>query len=101
MLVQRPEAMSVAEAFLKNEMGESCRLLSQSEIQEQTPYLKTGLGVLYSPHELRVESNTAIGKLADWLAQVHGVDFYNKTTVQAVDLPLFIPVEGHYRQRIV
>lgn len=87
MLVQRPEAMSVADAFLKTEMGESCRLLSQSEIQEQTPYLKTGLGVLYSPHELRVESNTAIGKLADWLAQVHGVDFYNKTTVQAVDLP--------------
>ena len=64
MLVQRPEAMSVAERFLKNEMGESCRLLSQSEIQEQTPYLRTGLGVLYSPHELRVESNTAIGKLA-------------------------------------
>ncbi|MGO2364421.1 MAG: TIGR03364 family FAD-dependent oxidoreductase [Psychrobacter sp.] len=87
MLVQRPEAMSVADAFLKTEMGESCRLLSQSEIQEQTPYLKTGLGVLYSPHELRVESNTAIGKLADWLAQVHGVDFYNKTTVQVVDLP--------------
>ena len=87
MLVQRPEAMSVADAFLKTDMGESCRLLSQSEIQEQTPYLKTGLGVLYSPHELRVESNTAIGKLADWLAQVHGVDFYNKTTVQAVDLP--------------
>lgn len=87
MLVQRPEAMSVADAFLKTEMGESCRLLSQSEIQEQTPYLRTGLGVLYSPYELRVESNTAIGKLADWLAQVHGVDFYNKTTVQAVDLP--------------
>ena len=87
MLVQRPEAMSVADAFLKTEMGESCRLLSQSEIQEQTPYLRTGLGVLYSPHELRVESNTAIGKFADWLAQVHGVDFYNKTTVQVVDLP--------------
>lgn len=88
MLIQRPEAMQVADAFLQTEMGASCRLLSQAEIQEQTPYLKTGLGVLYSPHELRVESNTAIAKLADWLAQAHGVDFYNKTTVQAIELPL-------------
>lgn len=88
MLIQRPEAMSVAEAFLKTEMGESCHLLSQSEINEQAPYLKEGLGVLYSPHELRVESNTAIGKLAHWLNKTQGVDFYNKTAVHSIELPV-------------
>lgn len=88
MLIQRPEAMDVAEAFLQTDMGASCRLLTQSEIAENAPYLKQGLGVLYSPHELRVESNTAIGKLANWLAQIHGVDFYNKTTVHSIELPV-------------
>lgn len=88
MLIQRPEAMDVAEAFLQTEMGASCRLLTQSEIAENAPYLKQGLGVLYSPHELRVESNTAIGKLANWLAQIHGVDFYNKTTLHSIELPV-------------
>jgi len=88
MLIQRPEAMSVAEAFLKTEMGESCHLLSQSEVKEQAFYLKDGLGVLYSPHELRVESSTAIGKLAHWLNQSQGVDFYNKTAVYSIELPV-------------
>lgn len=88
MLIQRPEAMEIAEAFLQTEMGASCRLLTQSEIAKNTSYLKEGLGVLYSPHELRVESKTAISKLANWLAQTHGVDFYNKTTVHSIELPL-------------
>ena len=87
MLMQRPEAVDVAEAFLKTEMGKDCRLLTLSEINEVVPYLKKGEGVLYSPHELRVESNTAIAKLAHWLEQVQGVDFYNQTTVTSVDLP--------------
>ena len=87
MLIQRPEAMDVAEAFLKTEMGADCRLLSQAEITKQAPYLHQGLGVLYSPHELRVESKTAIGKLATWLQHAYGVDFYNQTSVQLVALP--------------
>lgn len=88
MLIQRPEAMDVAEAFLQTEMGASCRLLTQAEIAENTPYLKDGLGVLYSPHELRVESKTAISKLANWLSRAHGVEFYNKTTVHSIELPM-------------
>lgn len=87
MLIQRSEAMDVAEAFLQTEMGASCRLLTQAEIAENAPYLKKGLGVLYSPHELRVESKTAISKLVHWLHQAHGVDFYNKTTVHSIELP--------------
>jgi len=80
--------MDVAEAFLETEMGASCRLLTQTEIAANAPYLKDCLGVLYSPHELRVESKTAIGKLANWLHQAHGVDFYNKTTVHSIELPM-------------
>lgn len=87
MLMQRPEAVDVAQAFLKTEMGEGCRLLTQSEINEAIPYLKKGEGVLYSPHELRVESNTAIAKLAHWLQETKSVDFYNHTTVTSVELP--------------
>lgn len=94
MLIQRPEAMDVAEAFLQTEMGASCRLLAQTEIAENTPYLKDGLGVLYSPHELRVESKTAISKLANWLHQTHGVDFYNKTTVHSIELPVLHTSRG-------
>lgn len=94
MLIQRPEAMDVAEAFLETEMGASCRLLTQAEIAKNATYLKDGLGVLYSPHELRVESKTAIGKLAHWLHQTHGVDFYNKTTVHSIELPMIYTSRG-------
>lgn len=94
MLMQRPEALEVAEAFLNTEMGASCRLLTQSQISQEAPYLKKGLGVLYSPHELRVESKSAIQKLADWLHRAHGVDFYNKTSVHAIELPLIHTSRG-------
>jgi len=57
MLIQRPEAMNVAEAFLKTEMGESCHLLSQAEINEQAPYLKDSLGVLYTERLMSLESS--------------------------------------------
>ncbi|PNK61435.1 TIGR03364 family FAD-dependent oxidoreductase [Psychrobacter sp. FDAARGOS_221] len=87
MLMQRPEAMDVAEAFLKTEMGEDCKLLTQSEIDDVAPYLKKGQGVFYSPHELRVESHSAIGKLAHWLKEAQGVDFYNQTSVTSIELP--------------
>lgn len=87
MLMQRPEAVEAAQAFLKTEMGEGCRLLTQSEINEAAPYLNKGEGVLYSPHELRIESNTAIAKLAHWLQETQSVDFYNHTTVTSVELP--------------
>lgn len=87
MLMQRPEAVDVAQAFLKTEMGEGCRLLTQSEINESLPYLNRGEGVLYSPHELRVESSTAIAKLTHWLQETQSVDFYNNTAVTSVELP--------------
>jgi FAD dependent oxidoreductase TIGR03364 len=36
---------------------------------------------MWSPHELRVESRTAIPKLAAWLAERHGVVFHHGETV--------------------
>lgn len=86
--MQRPEARAVGEAFLSTEMGEKCRWLSQAEIDEQMPALtKNHHGVLYSPHEVRVESKTAVSLLSKWLANAKGVDFHYGCTVTDVSLP--------------
>jgi FAD dependent oxidoreductase TIGR03364 len=75
------EAVAVIEAFLATEMGEGCSLLSPHEFRG----LASGLGGsdlrggLYSPHELRVESRTAIPVLAAWLQDAMGVTFFNET----------------------
>lgn len=87
MPAQRPEARAVGEAFLETEMGEDCRWLSASEIHQKLPFIGRHEGVLFSPHELRVESTTAIPKLAAWLEQMHKVDFYWQTHTQQIDLP--------------
>jgi FAD dependent oxidoreductase TIGR03364 len=36
----------------------------------------TAAGAMYSPHELRVESRTALPRLAAWLAEAHQVSFF-------------------------
>src|SRR4029453_16671935 len=66
ILARRPEAGAVAEAFLATEMGEGCRMLTAREAEAMAPVLRRGQGaqILYSPHELRVESRSAIPKLA-------------------------------------
>jgi FAD dependent oxidoreductase TIGR03364 len=75
------EAVAVVEAFLGTEMGSGCRLLAVDEFRT----LGDGLGgpdlkgVLHSPHELRVESRTAIPALAAWLKESLGVSFFNET----------------------
>jgi FAD dependent oxidoreductase TIGR03364 len=75
------EAMAVIEAFLATEMGEGCALLTPSAFRD----LAGGLGgpdlqgALYSPHDLRVESRTAIPALAAWLKEGLGVSFFNET----------------------
>jgi FAD dependent oxidoreductase TIGR03364 len=90
MLAARsPEALAVIEAFLDTEMGEGCRLMSPDTFREQAhglggPDLR---GALYSPHELRVESRTAIPALAAWLQQVQGVTFFPETVVYAASPP--------------
>ena len=71
------------EAFLKTEMGEGCRLMTAAEFRKEAhglggPDLQ---GALFSPHELRVESRSAIAALATWLRESLGIVFFNETVV--------------------
>ena len=84
---RRPEALAVIEAFAATEMGEGCEVISPAETRTRFPFLKEVAGALYSPHEVRVESRTAIPLLAAWLAEAHGVTFMRNTTVHAVEPP--------------
>lgn len=85
---RRKEAASVLEAFKATEMGEACELLAPAAARERFPFLQDVEAALVSPHEIRVESRTAIPKLADWLARALGVTFLRETSVHAVEPPL-------------
>ena len=73
----RPKALDVLEAFMATPMADGCELLDTAEAGRRAPSLQLdgAQGVLYSPHEMRVESRTAIGLLAKWLADAMGVEF--------------------------
>jgi FAD dependent oxidoreductase TIGR03364 len=75
------EAVVVIEAFLATEMGEGCSLMTPAAFRDRCAGLGgTDLkGALYSPHDLRVESRTAIPALAAWLEAALGVTFFNET----------------------
>ncbi|EJE50076.1 FAD dependent oxidoreductase TIGR03364 [Acidovorax sp. CF316] len=85
----RPLAHTVLEAFMRTEMAEGCELLDTSEAARRAPALQLegAQSVLYSPHEMRVESRTAIGLLARWLAEAHGVQFRFGEAVLEVATP--------------
>jgi len=85
----RPEAHAVLEAFMRTPMGESCELLDAADAQAKAPALALAdaQSVLFSPHELRLESRTAIGRLAKWLADAHGVSFRFGEAVLEVETP--------------
>ena len=73
---RRQAAEAVIDAFLATDMGQDCRRLSLNEARGFVPCLSDSVtAALYSPHELRVESKTAIPQLARWLAKACGVDF--------------------------
>jgi len=85
----RPQALKVLEEFMATDMGEGCELLDVAEAARRSPVLQLdgAQGVLYSPHEMRVESRTAIGLLAKWLAEAHGVVFRFSEAVLEVATP--------------
>jgi FAD dependent oxidoreductase TIGR03364 len=80
---RRPESIAVLEAFLMTEMGEGCALLSRDETRARLPSARDRKvsGALFSPHDVRVESRTAIAKLAHWLRERWSVDFHFDTAV--------------------
>ncbi|RYF78752.1 MAG: TIGR03364 family FAD-dependent oxidoreductase [Comamonadaceae bacterium] len=86
---QRPLARAVLEAFMRTEMGDGCELLTPAEAALRAPALQLddAQAVLYSPHDLRVESRSAIGLLARWLARQHGVVFRFGEAVLEVATP--------------
>jgi FAD dependent oxidoreductase TIGR03364 len=75
------EALAVIEAFLDTEMGEGCSLLTPDAFRTRCEDLGGPdlMGALYSPHELRVESRTAIPAFAAWLEDALGVTFLYET----------------------
>ena len=94
MAVRRPEAVAVLEAFRATEMGEACELISASAACARFPELRPAAAVLYSPHEIRVESRTAIPRLAAWLGEAFGVTFLRQTAVHAVAPPSIATSHG-------
>ena len=85
----RPQAMEVLREFMDTGMAEGCELLDAAEAARRAPALQLdgAQGVLYSPHEMRVESRTAIGLLARWLAGALGVQFRFGEAVLEVAAP--------------
>ena len=87
LLGRRPVAGAVLRAFSQTEMGRECRLFSALEAAHHAPQLQTdgACAALYSPHELRVESRTAIPLLARWLQERHEVRFLWGRTVTSLE----------------
>jgi FAD dependent oxidoreductase TIGR03364 len=87
-------ALAVAEAFLSTEAGEGCCLLGSVE-RRALPFPTDGLvGVLHSPHDLRVESRLAIPRLAAWLQNDWGVAFRYGAAVHSATPPLLQTSRG-------
>ncbi len=90
------ESEAVIDAFLRTEMGEGCARITATEAQAFVPCLRSDAArvSLYSPHEIRVESRTAIPLLARFLVEHHGVTFLRNTAVTAVEPPRVETVRG-------
>jgi glycine/D-amino acid oxidase-like deaminating enzyme len=80
MCARRPEALRCLEEFAAGPMGEGCQVLRGNAIGH--PVRGDVLGALQSPHELRVESRTAIPLLTAWLTQARGVTLVPRVAVR-------------------
>jgi len=94
ILCQRPEAVEVAKAFLQTPIGTDCKYYPKESYQNleslgfanvNSLNLKNSLGLLYSPHEFRVESREAIPQIASYLENKMGIDFYWETEVLLIE----------------
>lgn len=96
LVARRPEAEAVLQAFMSTAMAERCELHRASDVAARLPALKLdeARAMLYSPHELRVESRTAIAKLAAWLQAALGVVFRWSEPVLEVAAPRVRTVHG-------
>jgi FAD dependent oxidoreductase TIGR03364 len=83
MCARRPEALRCLDEFAAGPMGDGCRVLRGNALGH--PLRGEVLGALQSPHELRVESRTAIPLLTKWLTETHAVTLLPRVAVHAVD----------------
>ncbi|MGA9659032.1 MAG: TIGR03364 family FAD-dependent oxidoreductase [Asticcacaulis sp.] len=77
------ESEAVLRAFMNTEIGAGCHLIHPDDAPVH--FAEGQKCVLHSPHELRVESRTAIPKLSGWLQDELGVSVFYGVTVTAVD----------------
>jgi FAD dependent oxidoreductase TIGR03364 len=84
MIARRPEAKAVLEAFLETEMAEGCAWRDVGDLDDRLPASGEVLGALTSTVDLRVESRTAIPRLAAWLESAHGVTFRRGVAVRGL-----------------
>ncbi len=83
MCARRPESEAVLHEFAAGPMGEGCRVLRGSELPAGlSPNVRAALS---SPHELRVDSRTAIPRLAAYLDATHGVTFLPPAVAQNIE----------------
>ncbi len=87
MVARRTEARAVLEAFAETEMAEGCMWLDAAAAAERLgPVRPAELeGALFSDVDLRVESRTAVPRLAGWLEAVHGVAIRRGVAAHAVE----------------
>jgi FAD dependent oxidoreductase TIGR03364 len=84
MAARRVEAEAVIAEFAEGPMGEGCHVVRGDAIP--APLRRDGVrAALHSPHELRVESRSAIPHLTAYLAEQHGVTFLARAAVLAVE----------------
>jgi FAD dependent oxidoreductase TIGR03364 len=88
---RRPEALRCLEEFAAGPMGDGCRVLRAGELP--APFHPGLMGGLHSPHELRVESRTAIPQLAAWL-EAEGVVFLRHTMTLRAEIGTVITSTG-------
>ncbi len=103
LTVRSPEAAAVIRAFLATEMGEGCAWLDAGAFRETSDGLGGPdlVGALHSPHEVRVESRTAIPRLTAWLGEALGVTFLNETVVFEARAPQLATSRGPVRAAAV
>ncbi len=86
VVARRPRAAAVLQAFMDTSMAEGCVLYDATDAAGRSASLRLhdASAALYSPHEIRVESRSAIPRLAAWLAERHGVQFiWGESVLQA------------------
>jgi FAD dependent oxidoreductase TIGR03364 len=85
MVARRPEARTVLEAFLETEMADGCAWREGADLGDRLPTRGQVMGGLTSSVDLRVESRTAIPRLAAWLEAAWDVTFLRGVAARGVE----------------